>query len=101
MSWSKNDKDHPSPLEFLVTDSAHKDEKVRQVYQNCFDSLVDRLSGILLKRGITQPKEVAEETVISLVGTVTIARSFNAVRQSDFIKRAQERIINTLNSHSK
>ncbi|MCV2402005.1 TetR/AcrR family transcriptional regulator [Marinomonas sp. C2222] len=101
LSWSKNDKEHPSPLEFLVTDAAHKDEKVRQVYQSCFDSLVDRLSGILLKRGVTQPKEVAEETVISLVGTVTIARSFNAVRQSDFIKRAQERIINTLNSHSK
>ena len=101
LSWSKNDKEHPSPLEFLVTDAAHKDEKVRQVYQNCFDSLVDRLSGILLKRGVTQPKEVAEETVISLVGTVTIARSFNAVRQSDFIKRAQERIISTLNSHSK
>lgn len=98
LSWGRNDKEHPSPLEFLVTDAAHKEEKVRQAYQVCFDSLVDRLAGILKKRGSQEAEALAEETVVSLVGTVAIARSFTQPLQSDFLKRAQERIVNRLNS---
>lgn len=98
LSWSKSDKEHPSPLEFLVTDAAHKEEKVRQAYQACFDNLVDRLAGILKKRGSQNANALAEETVVSLVGTVAIARSFAQPLQNDFIKRAQERIVNRLNS---
>lgn len=98
LSWSKSDKEHPSPLEFLVTDAAHKEEKVRQAYQACFDNLVDRLAGILKKRGSQDANALAEETVVSLVGTVAIARSFAQPLQNDFIKRAQERIVNRLNS---
>ncbi|WP_369920042.1 TetR/AcrR family transcriptional regulator [Marinomonas polaris] len=98
LSWSRNDTEHPSPLEFLVTDAAHKEEKVRQAYQACFDSLVDRLAGILKKRGSQEAEALAEETVVSLVGTVAIARSFAQPLQSDFLKRAQERIVNRLNS---
>lgn len=97
LSWSRSDKEHPSPLEFLVTDAAHKEEKVRQAYQACFDSLVDRLSGILKKRGSKEADALAEETVVSLVGTVAIARSFAQPLQSAFLKRAQERIVNRLN----
>ncbi|ETI59794.1 TetR/AcrR family transcriptional regulator [Marinomonas profundimaris] len=98
LSWSKSDKEHPSPLEFLVTDAAHKEEKVRQAYQACFDSLVNRLAGILKKRGSQDANALAEETVVSLVGTVAIARSFAQPLQSDFLKRAQKRIVNRLNS---
>lgn len=98
LSWSKSDKEHPSPLEFLVTDAAHKEEKVRQTYQACFDSLVNRLAGILKKRGSQDANALAEETVVSLVGTVAIARSFAQPLQSDFLKRAQKRIVNRLNS---
>ncbi|BDX01306.1 hypothetical protein MACH16_00540 [Marinomonas pontica] len=98
LSWTKNDKDHPSPLEFLVTDAAHKEEKVRQAYQACFDSLVERLATILKKRGSEEADVLAEETVVSLVGTVAIARSFTQPMQRDFIKRAQARIIHRLNS---
>ncbi|MBJ7536348.1 TetR/AcrR family transcriptional regulator [Marinomonas transparens] len=98
LSWSKSDKEHPSPLEFLVTDAAHKEEKVRQAYQACFDSLVDRLAGILKKRGSQEAKALAEETVVSLVGTVAIARSFAQPLQNDFLKRAKVRIVSRLNS---
>ncbi|MGR0279105.1 TetR/AcrR family transcriptional regulator [Marinomonas dokdonensis] len=99
LSWSKSDKEHPSPLEFLVTDAAHKEEKVRQAYQICFDSLVDRLSTILQNRGVTNAKSLAEETVVSLVGTVAIARSIAQPLQKDFLKRAQERIVYRLQNH--
>ena len=98
LSWSKSDKEHPSPLEFLVTDAAHTEEKVRQAYQACFDNLVERLAGILKKRGSQDADALAEETVVSLVGTVAIARSFTQPLQNDFLKRAQERIVNRLNS---
>ena len=96
LSWSRTDKE-PSPLEFLVTDSAHKEEKVRQAYQACFDSLVDKLAGILKKRGSQEAEALAEETVISLVGTVAVARSFDQPMQNDFIKRAKKRIVARLN----
>lgn len=97
LSWSRPDPRVPSPLEFLVTDAAHQEEKVRQAYQACFNSLVDRLAGILKKRGSQEAEALAEETVVSLVGTVSIARSFAQPLQSDFLKRAQERIVNRLN----
>jgi len=96
LSWSKTDQDHPSPLEFLVTDAAHKEEKVRQAYQACFDTLVERLASILKKRGNPEPQALAEETVVSLVGTVSIARSISQPLQSDFLKRAHERIVSRL-----
>ena len=98
LSWGKSDKEHPSPLEFLVTDAAHKEEKVRHAYQACFDNLVERLTGILQKRGVQEAKSLAEETVVSLVGTVTIARAFTQPMQNDFLKRAQERIVSRLNN---
>jgi len=101
LSWSKSDREHPSPLEFLVTDAAHKEVKVRQAYQACFDSLVDRLTGILQRRGVKEAKALAEETVVSLVGTVAIARSFAQPLQHDFLKRAQERIVSRLSSGQK
>ncbi|QRV22311.1 TetR/AcrR family transcriptional regulator [Marinomonas foliarum] len=101
LSWGRNDKEHPSPLEFLVTDAAHKEEKVRQAYQACFDSLVERLTEILKKRGNKEAEALAEETVVSLVGTVAIARSFDKPLQTDFLKRAQERIVNRLNGTAK
>lgn len=97
LSWGRTDKEHPSPLEFLVTDAAHKDEKVRQAYQVCFDNLVERLAGILRKRGSQEAEALAEETVVSLVGTVAIARSFEPELQSNFIKRAKHRITDRLN----
>lgn len=97
LSWSKPDPNSPSPLEFLVTDAAHKEEKVRLAYQSCFDSLVEKLASILQKQGSKEAKELAEETVVSLVGTVAIARSITQPLQADFIKRAQERIFNRLN----
>ncbi|MBU2238948.1 MAG: TetR/AcrR family transcriptional regulator, partial [Gammaproteobacteria bacterium] len=50
------------------------------------------------KRGSQEAEALAEETVVSLVGTVAIARSFAQPLQSDFLKRAQERIVNRLNS---
>lgn len=103
LNWSKSDEEHPSPLEFLVTDAAHKEEKVRQAYQACFDSLVDRLALILQKHGLKkssgqEAKALAEETVVSLVGTVAIARSFAQPLQNDFLKRAKVRIVSRLNS---
>ncbi|WP_394180581.1 TetR/AcrR family transcriptional regulator [Marinomonas posidonica] len=96
LSWSKTDQDHPSPLEFLVTDAAHKEEKVRQAYQACFDTLVERLATILKKRGNPEAEALAEETVVSLVGTVSIARSISQPLQNDFLKRAHERIVSRL-----
>ncbi len=99
LSWSYNGKEHPSPLEFLVTDAAHTEEKVRQSYQACFDSLVERLANILKKRGSCKAEALAEETVVSLVGTVAIARSFTRSLQIDFLRRAQERIVNQLNKN--
>ncbi|RUM53345.1 MAG: TetR/AcrR family transcriptional regulator [Marinomonas sp.] len=97
LSWSDPNPDSPSPLEFLVTDAAHQDETVRQTYQECFDSLVDRLANILEKRGVKHAKCLAEETVVSLVGTVSIARSVTQPLRQDFIKRAQGRILTRLN----
>lgn len=97
LSWSKNDGD--SPLEFLVTDAAHKEEKVRKAYQACFDSLVERLTVILTKQGTKEDaKSLAEETVVSLVGTVSVARSITEPLQADFLKRAQERIFSRINN---
>ncbi|MEP0073227.1 MAG: TetR/AcrR family transcriptional regulator [Marinomonas sp.] len=101
LSWGRTDKEHPSPLEFLVTDAAHKDEKVRQAYQVCFDNLVERLAGILKKHGSQEAEELAEETVVSLVGTVAIARSFTQSLQKDFLNRAQARIFHRLNNSLK
>lgn len=101
LSWGRTDQEHPSPLEFLVTDAAHKDDKVRQAYQVCFDNLVERLAGILRKQGSQEAKELAEETVVSLVGTVAIARSFTQSLQKDFLNRAQARIFHRLNNSLK
>ena len=97
LNWGKKN-GGPSPLEFLVTDAAHKEEKVRKAYQACFDNLVERLEGILKKRGNQDAKALAEETVVSLVGTVAIARSFAPSMQKDFLKRAKLRIVSRLNS---
>ena len=93
LSWSRPNSAKPSPLEFLVTDAAHQDETVRQAYQACFDSLVERLTGILRKRGIIAAQSLAEETVVSLVGTVSIARSIMEPQREEFIQRAQTRIL--------
>jgi len=100
LNWG-NKNSEPSPLEFLVTDAAHKEEKVRKAYQACFDNLVERLEGILEKRGSQEAKALAEETVVSLVGTVAIARSFSPSIQKDFLKRAKQRIVSRLNSELK
>lgn len=97
LSWTKNADDSPSPLEFLVTDAAHKEEKVRKAYQACFESLVENLTVILKKQGSQgDVKELAEDTVVSLVGTVAIARSITQPLQTDFLKRAQTRIFNRI-----
>lgn len=98
LSWSRPNLETPSPLEFLVTDAAHQDEKVRQTYQECFDSLVMRLANILAKRGVPEAKDLAEETVVSLVGTVAVARSITEPLREEFIKRAQKRIFNRINA---
>ena len=97
LSWSRPDTNKPSPLEFLVTDAAHKDEKVRQTYQDCFENLVTRLATILAKRGTDNPQILAEETVVSLVGTVSVARSITDPLREEFVKRAQARILQRLN----
>ncbi|GAB3487240.1 TetR/AcrR family transcriptional regulator [Marinomonas epiphytica] len=98
LKWGQPNLEQQSPLEFLVTDSAHKDEKVRAAYQQCFDSLVDKLASILSKQGSCNAKDLAEEMVISLVGTVTIARSMGQTLQRDFIERAKERIFKRVHS---
>ena len=96
LSWSEPNPKLPSPLEFLVTDAAHQDEKVRQTYQECFDSLVDRLAAILDKRGVQQARSLSEETVVSLVGTVSIARSITQPLRADFVARAKQRILSRI-----
>lgn len=96
LSWSRPNSNKPSPLEFLVTDAAHQDETVRQTYQECFDNLVNRLSTILAKRGLNSPQNLAEETVVSLVGTVSIARSITEPQREEFVQRAQARILTRL-----
>lgn len=96
LSWSKPNSSKPSPLEFLVTDAAHQDETVRQTYQECFDNLVNRLSNILAKQGLNTAQSLAEETVVSLVGTVSIARSITDPQREEFIQRAQTRILTRL-----
>lgn len=96
LSWSRPSSEAPSPLEFLVTDAAHQDEKVRQTYQECFDNLVDRLASILSRRGVQESKSLAEETVIALVGTVSIARSITEPLREEFINRAKLRILKRL-----
>lgn len=98
LSWSRPNPNEPSPLEFLVTDAAHEDEKVRNTYQECFDSLVARLAGILQKRGVGEAQGLAEETVVSLVGTVAVARSITEPRREEFVKRAQQRILQRIHS---
>lgn len=93
LSWCEPNPNFPSPLEFLVTDAAHQDETVRQTYQECFDSLVDRLALILDKRGVKEARSLSEETVVSLVGTVSVARSITSPLRDNFVKRARERIL--------
>ncbi len=93
LSWSRPNDNNPSPLEFLVTDAAHQDETVRQTYQECFDNLVNRLSSILTKRGFNAAQSLAEETMVSLVGTVSVARSIQETQRAAFVSRAKARIL--------
>ncbi|WCN11528.1 TetR family transcriptional regulator [Marinomonas mediterranea] len=86
-----------SPMTFLVTDASHKEEKVRKAYETCYFDLVDNLTAIMERKGVRNAKVLAEDTIVSLVGTVTVARSIVSIeKQKAFLERAQQRVFQKL-----
>lgn len=67
----------PCPLAFLSTDIAHRDEHVKASYEAVFNGMINKLSQVLNDSKSTREsaKSLAQQLVVSLVGTVSIARS--------------------------
>ena len=98
-----NQKVPPCPLAFLSTDIAHRDKHVKASYEAVFNGMIKTLSKALLeqvlmreeakstqksdnqnrqhtdeqaeKQGIEAARALAQQLMVSLVGTVSIARS--------------------------
>ncbi|OUR66108.1 hypothetical protein A9Q77_11495 [Marinomonas sp. 42_23_T18] len=67
----------PCPLAFLSTDIAHRDEHVKASYEAVFNGMINKLSQVLddSESAHQSAKSLAQQLVVSLVGTVSIARS--------------------------
>lgn len=67
----------PCPLAFLSADMAHRDEHVKASYEGVFNRMVKKLSLVLSTENllIKDSKALAQQLVITLVGTVSIARN--------------------------
>lgn len=71
----------PCPLAFLSTDLAHRNELVRTSYEKVFNGMVRRLSQALEVTGKSTQTAYsqAQYLVVTLVGTVSIARSLTDI----------------------
>ena len=67
----------PCPLAFLSTDIAHRDEHVKASYEAVFNGMINKLSLVLedSKSATQSARSLAQQLVVGLVGTVSIARS--------------------------
>lgn len=67
----------PCPLAFLSTDIAHRDEHVKTSYEAVFNGMVNKISQVLAESSehAQSARSLAQQLVVNLVGTVSIARS--------------------------
>ncbi|EPJ49529.1 MAG: hypothetical protein OFPII_00270 [Osedax symbiont Rs1] len=69
--------DAPCPLAFLVTDVAHRNDAVRDSYQQTFQAMLTGMSKQLEKLGLEHSDSLALQIITRLVGTVSIARTLS------------------------
>ncbi len=120
-----NQKVPPCPLAFLSTDIAHRDKHVKASYEAVFNGMIKTLSKALLeqvlmreeakstqksdtqnhqhtdekaeKQGIEAAKALAQQLMVSLVGTVSIARSIaDPNAQKSLLDNTKTGLINRL-----
>lgn len=67
----------PCPLAFLSTDIAHRDEHVKASYEAVFNGMITKIGQVLDdgKAAGQSAHSLAQQLVVNLVGTVSIARS--------------------------
>ncbi len=94
----------PCPLAFLSTDIAHRDEHVKSSYEAVFNGMVNKLSQVLqdnLQASISA-RSLAQQLVVNLVGTVSIARSLtDASAQKSLLDNTQSGLISLLERSKK
>ena len=89
----------PCPLAFLSTDVAHRNSQVRASYEAVFNGLVTKLSQVLESAGkhAKTAHSQAQYLVVTLVGTVSIARSLtDQDSQQALLDNAKTGLINML-----
>jgi AcrR family transcriptional regulator len=89
----------PCPLAFLSTDIAHRDKHVKASYEAVFNGMVTKLAQVL--QGNVQQAQaaraLAQQLVVNLVGTVSIARSLaDPIAQQTLLDNTKERLISLM-----
>lgn len=89
----------PCPLAFLSTDIAHRDEHVKSSYEAVFNGMVNKIS-LVLAEGVEHTQSaraLAQQLVVNLVGTVSIARSIaDPKTQQSLLDNTRERLTSML-----
>jgi len=67
----------PCPLAFLVTDVAHSEPVVREVYQQTLQKMLQAMAKQLALFGLDNSTALAQHILTNLVGTVSIARTLS------------------------
>jgi len=89
----------PCPLAFLSTDIAHRDEHVKASYEGVFNRMVSKLSQTLANEHLSAEgaKSLAQQLVITLVGTLSIARSLtDHATQLSLLNNTKSGLVNLL-----
>lgn len=89
----------PCPLAFLSTDVAHRDSQVRASYEAVFNGMVAKLTQAFESAGkhAKAAHSQAQYLVVTLVGTVSIARSLtDQDTQQALLDNAKTGLINML-----
>jgi len=87
----------PCPLAFLATDVAHRDEVVRQSYEQTFQGMIQSMSMQLSAWGLENAESLSQQIITNMVGTVSIARSLsNETSQRQLLTNAKENLFKLL-----
>lgn len=67
----------PCPLAFLVTDVAHSEPAVREVYEQTLQTMLKGMTKQLELLGLKSPSALAQQVLTTLIGAVSIARTLS------------------------
>jgi len=67
----------PCPLAFLVTDVAHSEPAVREVYQQTLQSMLSSMTKQLEQLELKNPSALAQQIMTNMIGAVSVARTLS------------------------